>query len=83
MQQTALLLHTFIKKGARIRRENVESGSLDSLLHDPFHGALENRFVVLIHAKNKAAVHHHAGVVDALDGVFIAAVEILKFALVA
>src|SRR5690349_16578948 len=41
--------------------------SLDALLYSPLHGAVENACIVIIHTKDKAAIHHDAVIVQTAD----------------
>ncbi len=57
-------LHTFVKRRARVRREDMECRGLDPLLHGPFDGTLEYVIVLAVHAEHEAGVDHHAEIVQ-------------------
>ena len=77
----AVLLHAIEERRARIGREDVEGRGLDPLLDGPAHGAVEDTRVVLVHAEDEAAVHHHAQAVQPPDRLRVVAVEVLDLAL--
>ncbi len=83
MQEAALVLHTRVQFGARIRREDVKGRGLDAVGDRPLDGAIEDGCIVSIHTEDKATVHHYAVIMQAANGFAVIAVEILEFVLLA
>ena len=81
VDQSALSLDTLVQRSTRIGRENVEGRGLDSLPDRPLDGPLEDGRVVLVHAKNEAAIDHHSQVVETSYCLPVVAAEILELAL--
>ena len=65
---------------AGVRREDVKGRRLDALPHRPVDGPLEHRVVVLVHAEDEGGVDHDAEVVQAADGGFVSAAQVLRLA---
>src|SRR4051794_6588539 len=74
-------VHPRIERGARIGSQNVKGGGLDPLLDGPGDGAVKDAVVVVVHAKDKAAVDHHSEVMEPAHRLVIVAVEVLMLAL--
>lgn len=70
-----------VEDGAGVGGEDVEGGGFDALADGPFDGTAEDALVVLVHAKDKAAVDHHPQVMQAADGRAVIPVEVLVFLL--
>ena len=76
-------LHPVVERRAGVGGQDVEGGGLDALLDRPLDGALEDGFVVLVHAEDEAGVDHHAELVQAADGGGVIPVQVLSFVLLA
>jgi hypothetical protein len=37
------------------------------LFDSPFHGSVKNGFIIIVHAEDEAAVHHHTEIVESPD----------------
>src|SRR5579864_8471229 len=81
VQKPALGFHPLIQSGARIWRQNVERGSLNSLSNGPRYRPVKDGRVVVIHAKDKTSVNHDSQIAQTFDRRVVIAANVLDFAL--
>ena len=70
-------LDSFMQSCTWIRSQDVEGGGFNSLLNCPFHGPVEDGFVVIVHAEDKTAIDHHPQIVKPSNCLVVIAVQVL------
>ena len=76
-----LRLDSAMKRGARVRRQDVKRRGLDAVIDRPVDRLSEHGCIVVIHAEDEAAVDHHAEIVQAANRIAIIAPQVLVLAL--
>ncbi len=64
VQDPSLRTHPPVQRGARIGRQDVESGGLDALADRPVDRTVEHIGSVAVHAEHERGIHHHTEVVQ-------------------
>ena len=59
----------------------MERSSLNSLADRPFDSTIKYSFIIIVHPKNKASIHHHSKITKTPNGSTIVSIEILVFML--